>query len=210
MVTTPDSKIHGANMGPTWVLSAPDGPHVGPMNLAIRDALKHHAGSPVQICENRCLHASSSLFCIYCCMRWSNLRHHMAFGDTRHDTNNMAYAMVTYSLRPVCGGRTATLVPQIVRGPYDFYANRTATSWFSAHSKVIASLTSFLNFTLNFFSETAMPQHRNHTAKSPYGGLAMAVRWHTLFTLSWVPRKSHGGLTASLRRPHGVLTANLW
>ena len=25
-------------MEPTWVLSAPDGPHVGPMNLAIRDA----------------------------------------------------------------------------------------------------------------------------------------------------------------------------
>ena len=35
----PDSKVHGANIGPTWVLSAPDGPHVGPMNLAIRDAL---------------------------------------------------------------------------------------------------------------------------------------------------------------------------
>ena len=34
---TPDSKIHGANMGPIWVLSAPDGPLVGPMNLAIRD-----------------------------------------------------------------------------------------------------------------------------------------------------------------------------
>ena len=32
----PDSKVHRANMGPTWVLSAPDGPHVGPMNLAIR------------------------------------------------------------------------------------------------------------------------------------------------------------------------------
>ena len=32
-----DSKVHGANMGPTWVLSAPDGPHVVPMNhLAIR------------------------------------------------------------------------------------------------------------------------------------------------------------------------------
>ena len=30
---SPDSKVHGANMGPTWVLSAPDGPHVGPMNL---------------------------------------------------------------------------------------------------------------------------------------------------------------------------------
>ena len=35
--TTPDNKVHWANMGPTWVLSAPDGPHVGPMNLAIRD-----------------------------------------------------------------------------------------------------------------------------------------------------------------------------
>ena len=31
----PDSKLHWANMGPTWVLSAPDGPHVGPTNLAI-------------------------------------------------------------------------------------------------------------------------------------------------------------------------------
>ena len=38
MVRYPDSKVHGANMGPTWVLSAPDGPHVGPMNLAIRVA----------------------------------------------------------------------------------------------------------------------------------------------------------------------------
>ena len=32
----PDSIVHAANMGPTWLLSAPDGPHVGPMNLAIR------------------------------------------------------------------------------------------------------------------------------------------------------------------------------
>ena len=32
----PDNKVHGANMGPTLVLSAPDRPHVGPMNLAIR------------------------------------------------------------------------------------------------------------------------------------------------------------------------------
>ena len=42
----PDSKVHGANMGPTWVLSAPDGPHDGPMNLAIRVGmwLLIHAG----------------------------------------------------------------------------------------------------------------------------------------------------------------------
>ena len=31
-----ESKVHGVNIGPTWVLSAPDGPHVCPMNLAIR------------------------------------------------------------------------------------------------------------------------------------------------------------------------------
>ena len=32
----PDSKVHVANVGPTWVLSAPGGPHVDPMNFAIR------------------------------------------------------------------------------------------------------------------------------------------------------------------------------
>ena len=36
-MTTPDSKAHVANIGPTWVLSSPGGSHVGPMNLAIRD-----------------------------------------------------------------------------------------------------------------------------------------------------------------------------
>ena len=32
----PDSKVHGANMGPTLVLSAQDGLHVGPMSLCIK------------------------------------------------------------------------------------------------------------------------------------------------------------------------------
>ena len=35
----PDSKVHVANIGPTWVLSAPGGPPVGPMNLTIRVSL---------------------------------------------------------------------------------------------------------------------------------------------------------------------------
>ena len=34
---TPDSKVHGVNMGPTLVLSVGDGPYFGPMNLAMRD-----------------------------------------------------------------------------------------------------------------------------------------------------------------------------
>ena len=40
MDTHPDNKAHGANMGPTWVLLVPDGPHDGPMNLAIRAGCK--------------------------------------------------------------------------------------------------------------------------------------------------------------------------
>ena len=35
LVNLPDSKVHGANMGPTWVLSTPGGSHAGPMNLVI-------------------------------------------------------------------------------------------------------------------------------------------------------------------------------
>ena len=35
--TIPDSKFLGANMGPIWVRQDPGGPHVGPMNLAMRD-----------------------------------------------------------------------------------------------------------------------------------------------------------------------------
>ena len=31
----PDSKVHGANMGPIWGRHDPGGPNVGPMNFAI-------------------------------------------------------------------------------------------------------------------------------------------------------------------------------
>ena len=50
----PDSKVHGANIGPTWVLSAPDGPHVGPMNLVIRVHMeRRHRDSSVNL---RCVY----------------------------------------------------------------------------------------------------------------------------------------------------------
>ena len=41
-INYPDSKVHGANTGPTWVLPAPDGPHLGLMNLAIRVPIPWH------------------------------------------------------------------------------------------------------------------------------------------------------------------------
>ena len=42
--TYPDGKVHVAHMGPTWGRQDPGGPHVGPMNLAIRDEFDvlHH------------------------------------------------------------------------------------------------------------------------------------------------------------------------
>ena len=40
-------------MGPTWVLSAPDGPHVGPMNLAIRDIILQPSGTIVHFLKKK-------------------------------------------------------------------------------------------------------------------------------------------------------------
>ena len=42
----PDSKVQGANMGPTWVLSDPGGRHVGLINHAI---MNRYGCSLVQI-----------------------------------------------------------------------------------------------------------------------------------------------------------------
>ena len=36
----PDSKVHGANMGPIWGRQDPGGPHVGPINFAIWDYMQ--------------------------------------------------------------------------------------------------------------------------------------------------------------------------
>ena len=44
----PDSKDYEASMGPAWGGQDPGGPHVGPMNLIIWDALKETVELPVQ------------------------------------------------------------------------------------------------------------------------------------------------------------------
>ena len=36
----PESKVHGANMGPIWGRQDPGGPNVGPMNFAIWDSIR--------------------------------------------------------------------------------------------------------------------------------------------------------------------------
>ena len=126
--------------------------------------------------------------------------------------------MVTNSLRRVCGGCTATLVPQkrtvALRFLYKPYGNLTVFSTPQGHRKPCV----FFNLTLNFFSETAMPQRRNHTARSPYGGRTVALRWPwggirflpclgCLENRTAASRRPSGGLTAPLRWPYGKLVA---
>ena len=111
--------------------------------------------------------------------------------------------MVTYSLRRVCGGRTVTLVPQTAASRFlcKPYCDLTLFSTPQGNRKPCV----FFNLTLNFFSETAMPQCCNHTARSPYGGHTVALR-HSFYPVLGA-QNSYGGLTAALRRPHSALMA---
>ena len=46
----PDSKVHGANMGPIWGRLDPGGPHVGPMNLAVWENSLNFADAIFNFC----------------------------------------------------------------------------------------------------------------------------------------------------------------
>ena len=54
-MSNPDSKDHGANMGPTWGRQAPCGPHVGHMNLAIWEHLVGLMHSCVLTIKDLCI-----------------------------------------------------------------------------------------------------------------------------------------------------------
>ena len=45
----PESKVHGANMGPIWGRQDPGGSHVGPVNLAIWDNAFYTAGGSIPL-----------------------------------------------------------------------------------------------------------------------------------------------------------------
>ena len=47
-----DSQAEVANMEPTWVLSAPGGPHVSPINFAIRE---YKVKKALLVCTNICI-----------------------------------------------------------------------------------------------------------------------------------------------------------
>ena len=56
MSNIPQSKVHGANMGPIWGRQDPGGPHVGPTNFAIweyaNDDMGAHSAS-LSVCEGK-------------------------------------------------------------------------------------------------------------------------------------------------------------
>ena len=78
----PDSKVYGANMGPTWVLSAPDGPHVGPMNFAIRDTYQcRPRGFPQSAVHWEFVHCplcGRIYTCTHASVLWQLTRHSMS------------------------------------------------------------------------------------------------------------------------------------
>ena len=51
----PDSKVHGANMGPTWGRQDPGGPHIDPMNLANREVM-------MKLCDSLSIPGSHAIY----------------------------------------------------------------------------------------------------------------------------------------------------
>ena len=92
---TPDSKIHVANMGPTWVLSAPDGPHVGPMDLAIRD-VQQNSSQMVNKTIRQCF--IPTWFCSYhCCFEAYKCSRQVH--TLQHPWMDEAWTLIKYCLR---------------------------------------------------------------------------------------------------------------
>ena len=54
---SPDSKVHGDNMGPIWGRQDPGGPHVGPMNFATWEAFYD-----TNICRNLLIETNATCF----------------------------------------------------------------------------------------------------------------------------------------------------
>ena len=79
-----DRKVHGAHMGPTWVLSAPDGPYVGPMNFAIRD-VTYVFGSHFPSSLPDILHSSIRHWCRHRGL-CSYMQYHMPHQNNRQDS----------------------------------------------------------------------------------------------------------------------------
>ena len=90
---SPDSKVQGANMGPTWDLSAPDGPHVWPHEPCYQGLY-----TAASVCTPEyCLLCASQIY-----------RHHVCALDGKlvfHSSNNLSsFAMCLCCVAPCESG----------------------------------------------------------------------------------------------------------
>ena len=70
-----DSKVHGANMGPSWGWQDPGGPHVGPMNFAIWEHNKRQESL-------KCQHISRDICSVWSLDKWLMTMCQKAFSNT--------------------------------------------------------------------------------------------------------------------------------
>ena len=84
---TQDSKVNGANIRPTWVLSAPDGPHVGPTNLTIRENMNDPLSICIQSSQINQTHQLNAMLITFkeTCFELANLQ----FDDNKHCASNI-------------------------------------------------------------------------------------------------------------------------
>ena len=120
------------------------------------------------------------------------------------DLDLLTNAMVTYSLRRVWGGRTATFIPLTVRRPYSFYGSRMLTSRILLATRSSQTLL-FLYLDIKLFQN---PRRRCQAASAQQGsravtGLAMGMRWQRVFTGFSPFRGCLENRTAAVRWLHG-------
>ena len=114
--TALDGNTHGANIGPTWVLSAPVGPHVGPTNLVIRGvwaAGSAHTSQTKPVTNNDHLliatvisNANSYIF-----RSWSTVQYNPISRHTVHTMGKGGFSD-TLHLYLICV-KTITRLPQV-------------------------------------------------------------------------------------------------
>ena len=104
----PDSKVHVAHMGLTWVPSAPGGPHVGPMNLAIRDVSSDLYRNSTES-RNRVTQYSLKRRLWFIAVSMSRWRHQMETFSALSPSHTGSYNFVIVRLLAILSGKTSRM-----------------------------------------------------------------------------------------------------
>ena len=170
-IVIPDSKVHGANMGPKRVLSAPGGAHVGPMNLAIRDgdmAVRLYVPLLANLC-GRLLLAPETYDDrkMYCCAsnKWQHFERSQWRNDLRWDDGTAFCLRFFCSTPDACGF--------LLIGPV---AQKTTTRWFSR----TLWYHSIIGIFLDNFGVVTSPKHVLKTSHNLHLHLLSETEFHLM------------------------------